>query len=383
MNDTPNAFEILPLEDVVPGEVAAFDPVAAGEKMAKETAVMEVHIRRPGFTKPIPPGHFILKIKEAGEQAMTAEQEAILEQYRSQIVQRKGPNGEMTDTTMLHVSQDILDRKEIAIIVNHDDKFSAWLKAQAIPSPMLAAGMYQIRLHRFTEVENAIEAFVKRRRILINNFRDRYLALKEKAKAGRWPFYDEADYPAWELIEAKYRVEARPLTFNVPAALERINSDIYKKYQAQAKLQWADAAQEAFDMQRAAFSGLLEHYTEMLGRDDTGKRKSFRPAAVKKLQEFLTVFNEMNVGDLELERVVNQVREVVAGVDVAALKKDMTLRDAIQPAFAKLKDMAASLVTVRERKVVFEDEEEQGAITTDRKVVFDDHTDDDDALPLN
>lgn len=357
---TQNTMELLPLETVQPAIVDQFDAMAVGEKLAKETAVFEFHASRPGFRKPIRSAEFIRKIKAAGEQAMTPEQASKLAQYQATITTTQGPNGEVTDTTMLHVSQDILSRKEITAIAYHDGRFWNWLKTLSVPSPMLAPGMYQITLPRVEQLEAALGAFAGKRLVLIEAFKNKYLELKEEAKQRRWPFYNEADYPEWADIEAKYTVEARWLTFNVPAALERINSKLYEEQKQKAKIQWADAAQELRDGQRALFQELLDNFVEMLGKDEvTGKRKTFRPTAYKKLIEFCDMAKEFNItGDVGLDDMIEKTKAVASGVDVTSMRKDVSLRDTMLTAATKLKEQAAHLIVVRERKVVFEDEPE-------------------------
>lgn len=352
--------ETLTLAGEVIPEVEEFDAMSAGEKMAKETIVFEIHFHRPGFRKPIPPTEFISKIKEAGEKALTAEQEEILNQYRSQVVTSVGPNGEQTDTTMLHVSQDILRRKEISKIVTCDGMFNNYIKGLSIPSPMLAPGMHQVSLKRAAEIDAAVELFLVRRQKLINAFRDKYAELKEDAKQHRFPFYNEADYPAWATIEAEYSIDYQFIGFSTPAALQTISTALYEREKQKVKAKWAEAAEEAREAQRIAFQGLLDHFVEMLSKDEaTGKRKTFKPTAVKKLQSFLTMFDEINItGDAELEQIIKQTKEIVAGVDVTALKKDATLRDTMHDSINKMKDSASKLVIVRERKVAFEDEDE-------------------------
>lgn len=371
---------VLPLQEVNPQDAPPpeeFNAAAIGEKLKRETTVFEIHIRRPGFTKPIPPAEFIRKIKAAGEQALTPEQEVVLAQYRMNMVESVGPNGEHTDTNMLRVSQDILDRKEIGKIVAWDDRFSAWIKAQSIPSPYLASGLYQIFRYRVKEIDTAVIKFVQHRRKLIKALGEKYLQLQQEAEQRRWPFYDPNDYPTWAIIEAKYGVQARYVTYNVDEAIKEINEEIYQREEQKIKLEWANAAEEARQMQRQMFQELLDHFVTMLGRDEKGKRRSLRPTAVKKLQEFLKTFDEMNfTNDQELKAVINQVREVVGGVELDSLKKDMTLRDTLETAVGRIKEQTASMVVVRERKVVFEDfevEDEPAEIETAEE----------DALPLN
>lgn len=329
----------------VPEEAAQFDPVEAGEKLAKDTVVLELHVRKPGFLKTLKAGAFV-KQDEPKEEGEAPAEDA-------------GRDGKpKANPDFLHVSQDVLDRKEVGKIVSFDDKFTTWLKSRSIPSHMLANGLYMIPLAFTTEVDVALTKFVKERLVLIDELEEKYSALKADAKKNRGEFYVEADYPPFATIRAKYRVEARYLSFNVPAALERINRELYKREAEKVRLQWIDAAQEAVDAQRFAFKEITASFANMLGKNDEGKRKAFQPSTLAKLQEFIKMFADLNItGDAQLESVVAQAKQIMEGVDPAELKKDMSMRDVLKDSFDKIAEAASSLIVVKGRKFTIDDED--------------------------
>lgn len=349
---------------VLPAQPAAvddkgFDALAAGEKLAKETVVLELHIRKPGFTKPIKPEAFIKKMEELEAQGgeLTVEQRERLIALRAEVEDKQSSN--KTDPGFLHISQDVIDRKEIADIVRHDDRFNMWLKARSAPCPMLASGLYLIPIAFTNEVDAAIFRFIKEQTTLIDKFAEKYAALQEDAKKRRWPFYEEADYPAFSIIRAKYRVEAGYRSFNVPAALERINREIYERESEKAKLEWANSAQEMRDAARIAFQQYVGHLSGQLGRDEkTGKRKMLYGSSITNLKEFLGVFLSGGnlTGDKELEDYALQARQLLEGVDPNEVKKNASMRDTLDSGFAKLKELTAKLVTVQQRTFVLEED---------------------------
>lgn len=350
--------EIIGLPDAPPA--AHFDAVAEGERMAKETVVFELHLGRPYFTVSLSPSEFIRKVREAGEEDLTPAQAAELEKHKALISKKIGPNGEVTDSTMLHITQDIIDRKEANRIWNYDDKFVTWVKKKSIKQPMLAAGMYQIQLKHIDEIDAAVVEFVKGRKVLIDEFGGKYLDLRNAAKVRRWPFYDESNYPIWEYIRAKYTIQARYITYNVPAALERLNNDLFKREQEKLKVHFQDAAKMAMDAQRATFLGLNQSFTAMLGTDEvTGKRKVFRPAVAKAYKEYLEMYEEIAfVADPDLAKIVSIGKGILEGVDIEDLKKDVNLRDQMRASVKGLEAQAAELVMVEERKGAFIDDED-------------------------
>ena len=361
MTDT---LEALSLEDLEASETAQdgsaielpavqdFDPVKAAENFANETVVFECHIRKPGFVKTLNPKSFVPN-EEAPAEA-PAEGTLPIEDAPADAKAKTDPN-------LLHVQQDIIDRGEISEIGKCDERFLTWLKhpTRCVPYKMLANGLYLVLLSATEEIDTAFAAYLKERRTLINAFGEKYNALKEDARKRRGPHFREDDYPPFSHIRARYRVEARYLSFNVPAALERVSRDLYEREKQKVKMQWIDAAQDAVNAQRLAFQGITEAFADMLGVDDTtGKRKAFKPSAVKKMLDFLGMFDKINslTSDAQLEHFVNQARELVKGVDPATLRKDATLRDALENGFKKIKDQASQLVVVQQREYAMDDD---------------------------
>jgi hypothetical protein len=372
MAKTNGTDEALGLEEVAGGVLpkavddAGFDALAAGERLAKETVVLELHIRKPGFTKPIKPDAFIKRVAEletSGE-PLNATQRSRLTELRNDIEASRAQQGgdKRTDPSFLHVSQDVLDRKEIAEIVRHDDRFIEWLRARSAPCPMLANGLYLVPITFVDEIDAAIFRFVKERSRLLDKFEEKYSALQVDAKQRRWPFYEESDYPAFPMIRAKYRVEAGYRSFNVPAALERINREIYERESQKAKLEWADSATVMRDAARLAFKEYTSHLAGQLGRDaKTGKRKMFHEGSVTKLREFIEIFMSGGnlAGDTELQEYVQQARQLLDGIDPAEIKKNTGLRETLETSFNQLKERTASLVTVQQRRFTIEEEPEE------------------------
>lgn len=332
-----------------------FDPVAAGENIAKETIVFECHVRAPGFTKPIRADLFIQNVSKMTDEEVAALPPETVALFNDMQVKRASPTtGRRTDPSLLHVSQDIIDRKEIKDIERLDTQFNEWLKSplRSVPCKMLANGMYLIRKDVVDKVDQAVVDFVNKRKALLDVFEEKYTALREDARNRRGPFFNESDYPEFHIIRAKYRVEGRYLSFNVPQALEKINAEIYQRETEKLRVFFADAAQETRDAARIAFKGLVDHLFEQLGSDDSGKPKRFYGSSVTKLREFVEMFMAGGnlTGDDDLTKFVSQARDLLSGVDPEQVRKDKGLRSTLESGINKIKEEAADLVSVQQRK---------------------------------
>ena len=332
-----------------------FDPVAAGEQIAKETIVFECHVRAPGFTKPIRADLFIQNVSKMTEEeiaALPAETVALFTEM--QIRRTAQTNGRRTDPSLLHVSQDIIDRKEIKDIERLDTQFNEWLRSplRSVPCKMLANGMYLIRKDAVGSVDQAVVDFVNKRKALLDVFEEKYTALREDARNRRGPFFNDSDYPEFSLIRAKYRVEGRYLSFNVPQALEKINAEIFQRESEKFRVFFADTAQETRDAARIAFKGLVENLFAQLGNDDSGKPKRFYGSNLVKLREFVEMFlaggNLTN--DDDLKRFVTMARDLLSGVDPEQVRNDKGLRSTLESGINKIKEEASELVGTQQRK---------------------------------
>jgi len=309
-----------------------FDAVAEGERISKETVVFELHVGSPGFIKPIDPEHFVKNGEEAADNRPDA------------------------DAALLHVSQDILDRKELREINQLHGRFAEWLRLRCIPSPVgLGRGFYLLRLNAVEEVNFALQAFTKQRNILIDAFGAKYEKLKADAQERRGQFYNESDYPAWSELRKRWTISCHWLSFNVPAAIERMNRELFEAESRKVKVELADAADEARQALRVSFAGLVDHLVTQLGVDnETGKRKKFHPASLNKLLDFINAWDMKSLTeDTELKSLLDKAKEVASGVSPDDLKKDFSVRDALKDAFEQVKTKASELAVTRERKFFF------------------------------
>lgn len=356
----------LPLDEIdmptpaVPTAVVNVKATELGEKVARETVVLELHIGSPGFSKPINPEAFVKGARDANPD---------VQEIVDQIVTDTRPDA---DPKLLHVSQDILDRTELKEINKLHARFNEWLRLRCIPCPIgLGRGFFLLRLNAVEEVNNAIETFKAQRAVLIDRFGEKYAQLKQDALEQRGQFYNEADYPEWSELRKRWKVESNYLSFNVPAALERVNRELFEAESQKVKLQLADAAEEARTALRESFAGLVTHFSDQLGVDDEGKRKKFHPASLERLKAFIDAFDMKSLTeDNELRGLLDQAKDIISGVDPAELRKDYTVRETLQVAFDNVNTKASELVVARERKFFLRPTEQLGRDLVDVEPVI-------------
>jgi hypothetical protein len=351
-----------------------FDPVEAGKVIAQETSILEIHIGTPGFKKSINSEHFMKVLGDLTEEqiaALSPEMKKTVEDFNAGkfALSANGDEPEdKLDASMIRVSQDLIDKKFIKAIGKHDKRFTNWIKAHAVPSPIKFQGAYLMRLNEAELIDSAVLEFDKERRELVNAFGERWDAVVADAKTKRGPFFEASDYPSFNSVRSSYCVEARWLSFNVPAALAEINKAIYQRESKKAQLFYADAAQEARDALRASFQGMTDHLLSQLGNDESGKPKRFMGNSVVKLQEFIQMI--LGGGDLtndvELQEVAKKAKDILSGVDAATIRKEEGLRATLETAVAAIKSEASKMVVVgRRRFALGEDEPAEVGLSLD------------------
>ena len=313
-------------------DVSEFDSVKVGEKVAKESVVLELHIRQPGFRKKMESSNFVQS--EFGQES-----------------------GQAADPDFLHVYQDLLDKKYLKDLAKHRAGMIDYIKGISVPAKMLANGMYLIPLRRVEEVDQKITTYVAEREKLLNDFRDIYDEAKADAKQRRGKHFNENDYPSFEYLRSFYKTEAKWLSFNVPAALEKINSEIAEREREKVKHEWADTAVEVRDALRASFIKMVSHFTERLGKDpETGKPKVFHESSLENIKQFLSTFGDRNLtNDVELERLTKEAKAIVEGIDVKQVRTDEEFRKSLEDKFKDFASKTDGLVIIKEREFSFDE----------------------------
>lgn len=155
-----------------------------------------------------------------------------------------------------------------------------------------------------------------------------YHELQTAAKERLGQLYNPADYPP--SLQGLFEVNWEFPSVEPPPYLLQLNPQLYQQEQARMQARFEEAVKLAEEAFTAEFSKLVGHLVERLGREEDGSRKVFRDSAVENLNEFFARFKSLNVGSSqELDRLVEQAQQAVAGVQPQAVRDNDTLRQQI------------------------------------------------------
>jgi hypothetical protein len=329
-----------------------------GMQVERQTVVLELHIFKPGFSRKIRAAEAVKRGTEGEDAANSQAPGEGLASTSEDMAEDAALAQTGMDTAWISVSQALLDRSEIRDISHCDDELTSWIKRRAVPSPMMAHGFYTLPLGLVEEVDARVQAYLVRREEKIDEFGEKWTALKEDARRRRGSYYREEDYPDFQTgVRPRYRVEARWISYNTPAALLQLNRDIHAREEAKARLKWEEAAADVRDALRVQMLKMVSTLEKQLGTDEeTGKRKSLNASGVLKFQEFLSFFEARNLtNDDDLAALTRQARELITGVDPEVLRKDGALRDKLAESFENIRKETEGLVTVRKRVFIHDE----------------------------
>ena len=299
-----------------------FVGIQEAEKVIQNTVVLELHLRNPGFGKSVKTDEF----------------------------QANYSLEEIPKSISIFVST--IDRVHIKPLTELKSQFISWLKSRAMPSGFLANGMYLIPLSLIGVIDGKINDYKTQLDILLGEFELKYQDIIEESKVSLGKTFNPAHYPDFSEIRKSFKVEARYLTLNVPAALEKVNKEMFDKEMEKHKAIWADATEDIRDGLRAGFHGLVSNFTSKLGKDEKGKYKTFHGSTVEKLKDFVTTFTDRNLtNDDELAKLATDAKALLSNVDPKTIRKDESFRNTIAEDFKKIQDIADSLVVSRTRKI--------------------------------
>ncbi len=293
------------------------------EKVIQNTVVLELHLRNPGFVKSVK-NDDLTKSYELNEEV----------------------------TKGLNIFINAVPKVHTAPLSKLKSQFVDWLKSRAMPSGFLANGMYLIPLSLIGTVDGRINDYKAQLEVLLNEFEEKYPNIIEEAKVENGAKFQASHYPDFSQIRKGYKVEARYLTLNVPAALEKVNKEMFDKEMEKHKAIWSDATEEIRDGLRAGFKSLVSNFTSALGKDEKGKNKTFHGSTVERLKDFVTTFTDRNLtNDSELADLADKAKQLLSNVDPKNLRKDETFRDTMATEFQKIQDIADSLIVAKTRKI--------------------------------
>lgn len=303
------------------------DALAAGRNVQTMTAIFELKINGVSFTSKV------------------GSKEVVTEEHQ-----------EAAD--LLKTSLRLIDCPELDAVRQVGREFKRWLGLRQAPCSLLRGGMYLIPLSMVDKVDERYKQMERDRQEALRAFLGVYQQRKAEAAQKLGNLYREELYPTVKEIAARFTTSCRWLAFDAPAALESINSDLWKENAKRLEVQMAEAASDMRDALRATMAKYVSWLAERLtGKADDGKRKGIAESKLEDMRTFLANFSALNLtNDAELAQLVDQAQAAMQGIDIKTIKGDDGAREAIRQQFESIQKATDSWVVNKTRVIASDDE---------------------------
>ena len=248
------------------------------------------------------------------------------------------------DQTLVKRTKWIIDCPEYRAITRLDDRVKRDCEKFKLPAT-IGRGMMLIAAKDLMEVYRILDEYQMQRHTLIDTFCSVYLERKVEAKDRLKDLYVEMEYPTLAEVRDKFRVDIQFLTFDLPGFLQNVDRTLAQREREKMAELFKGYGEEIRGGLRDMLQGLVDHLLGALSSESDGRPKTLRAAALTNLTEFLTTFDRRNVtDDSELDKVVTQLRNTLAGITPKGLKKDLQYQEIIRTSLQSVRAQLTSLV---------------------------------------
>lgn len=255
------------------------------------------------------------------------------------------------DKELLSAQKKLIDTKNPLYRACTKIKSQATRYWQDHTMPYPQSGIRLIKREDVTAFDTQMEEYRRQLDVAVANLATHYASIKEAAREKLGDLFDPRDYPA--TLEGQFAIKWSYPSVEPPNYLMNFNPALYRQEQQRIQQQFESAIEMAEEAFCAELNGLVEHLVEILRDNPDGSKKSFRSSTVENFQKFYDEFTKFNVREnSQLDRLVRQARDVVAGVDIDELRKDNNLRVNVSQQMQAVRSELSTLVAEAPRRRV-------------------------------
>jgi hypothetical protein len=265
-----------------------------------------------------------------------------------------GADGEgEIDSAHISVQKKLLSCEEFDEILRLDRVFYTMMMQRVI-STQYRKGTYLLPVKLLDWFEQEYAAYTKARAEAIEQFLAVYEDRVEESRKALGPIFDRSQYPSVERVREAFSVERSYQQPGIPDHLARINLSLFQEQKAQMEREFAKSACEARATLRAGLLQLVKHLAEKLTPSADGKKKRLHETTVEQLRDFLQLFGDRDItGDRDLGEVVDDLRDLMDGVDKDLLKNNEAFAGVIQQGLSASAEVIGSMVREHKRSFDF------------------------------
>jgi cation transport regulator ChaB len=171
------------------------------------------------------------------------------------------------------------------------------------------------------------------------------------------PLWNASDYKRPDAVRAMFKFRYDWTGHGALEALKQTNVAFYKKAMERAAEQWKEIEAKGVVMMRETIADLVTALADSLTPGPNGEKRKFYASSVKKIEEFVLGFSRRNIcKDAALEAEVEELRQIVCGVDLDKLsageRGDDAMRERVRKQMEAAKATLSELVVDANLRVI-------------------------------
>src|SRR5208282_176492 len=269
----------------------------------------------------------------------------ITKQFSSDLITVSGETElSKTDKTKINASKKLFDFVELRRMASFDAEVDAFLNRHCVPFP-LRRSMHLVPAPSFNEVEAFLMDHLSRMPAFVEQAANAYDKAVDDAKAFLGPLFHQSDYLSKEAFARCFTFRWTYWQMGVSDLLKEANKDVAAREAEKIEADIRDASEAAQQMLRESMASIVSGMVDRLTPGEDGRKKTFKDASIKNVQEFLEEFHARNLTeDDALETLVNQAKALVNGVAPATIRDNEGLRTSLQLGFAQIKAQLDNMI---------------------------------------
>jgi hypothetical protein len=262
------------------------------------------------------------------------------------------------DKRLLKLTKELIDPEtpELVAVKRHLAETREWVIGRTMPFLGFKGGIYLAK----TQAVPIIEAELPKRQArlaelvgeLCNRVPDQdgkmdspYDRKVREARDKLQELFDVRDYPTGAELARVFSIEWNWVAFTVP---EGLPPELRQAEAKKLQQRFEEAGEEILIALRSGFKKLVDHAVERLTVQPGEKKKVFKDTFIPNIAEFIETFSVRNLtNDAELGVLVEQARNIIAGVDNQALRDDEGLREKVNRQFEQVRAQLDTMIAER------------------------------------
>lgn len=254
-------------------------------------------------------------------------------------------------TDLVTASKRLIDTKNATYrtLTAIKSQASSYWRSMTLPYPQ--EGVRLIKQADVAAFEDKMREYKEQLAAAASNLQLEYESIKEAAREKLGDLFNPLDYPP--TLEGVFEIKWEYPPVEPPNYLMTFNPELYAQEQSRIQQRFEAAVIMAEDAFAEQLQEMIAHLIERLTDEPDGTKKQFRASAIENFKEFYENFRRMNVrSNAQLDGLIQQANDLVAGIDPADLRKNGDLRRNLSQQMTTVKTALDTMITNAPRRRV-------------------------------